>query len=234
MAGMNCDVERLIKALVGAEMLAQHRRAGEPASGQPLPLVTLSCGYGTDGEELARRLADRLGVCCYDREILDQVAHRTQLDVELVRALDEHARRSRGEWWRSVLKGEPLSRDDYRRHLVKVILAIAPGGGVVVGRGANLILAAGEALRVRVVGSARTCAGRVARHEAMDAGSALQRVRQMDAQRAAYIRKLYGADIKDSTAYDLIMNSDRLPLQGMLDVVLAALRAAFGATQGRG
>lgn len=234
MASMTCDVERLIKAMLGAEMLAQHKRAGERACGQPPPLVTLSCGYGTAGEELARRLADRLGVCCYDREILDQVARRAQVDIELVRSLDQHARRSRGDWWHSVLKGELLSRDDYRRHLVKVILGIAQAGGVIVGRGANLVLEASEALRLRVVGSVDACAGRIAAQEAVDPVSARERVRQMDAQRAACIRKLYGADINDSTAYDLVMNSDNLPVDGMLDVALTALRAAFGATRGRG
>jgi len=234
MAGMTCDVERLIGALIGAEMLAQRKRAEERRSGQqPVPLVTLSCGYATQGEELARQLADRLGVCCYDREILDQVARRAQRDIELVRSLDQHARLRRGDWWHSVLKGESLSRDDYRRHLVKVILGIAQVGGVIVGRGANLILGQGEALRLRVVGGVEVCARRDAAREAADPVDARQRVQRTDAERAAYIRKLYGADINDSTHYDLVMNSDRLSVPGMVEVALTALRALPAAAQGR-
>ncbi len=224
---MTCDVERLINALIGAEMLAQRKHAEDAAPGQrPARVVTVSCSYGTRGEELARLLADTLNVCCYDREILDQVARRAQLDVELLKSLDQHARCSRADWWRSVLKGEPVSRDDYRRQLVKVVLGIAHSGAVIVGRGANLILGAGQAFRVRVVGSLDACAARVAAREGMDLSMARQRVQQADAQRAAYIRKLYGADINDSTNYDLVMNSDRLSLQGMTEVVSAALRVA--------
>jgi hypothetical protein len=227
MAAMKSDVERLITALIGAEMLAQRKHAEDTAAGgQRSPVVTVSCGYGAQGEELARLLADRLGIPCYDREILDEVARRALVDVELVRFLDQHARRRPGDWWHSVLKGEPLSPHDYRRHLVKVVLGIACSGGVIVGRGANLILGAGEALRVRVVGSLERCAARIAVRDGIEFVRARERVQQADAQRSAYIRTLYGGDIDDSATYDLVINSDCFTAQGMVDLVVAAMHVA--------
>ena len=223
---MQCDVERLVNALIGAEMLAQRKYAERTASQQaPAAVVTLSRGCGARGGQLARLLADKLGVCCYDREILDAVARRAAVDIDLVKSLDEHARRSRGDWWRSLVQGKGLSRDDYARHLVKVILGIARTGGVIVGRGANLILEPREAFRVRVVGSLSECAARVAEREGLGMQAARQRVQQCDAGRSRYIRRLYGADIEDSRRYDLVMNSDRLTPAGMVDSILVALRS---------
>ena len=237
---MTSDVERLINALIGAEMLAQRKHAQDTAAGvRRCQVVTVSCGYAAQGEELARLLADRLGIHCYDREILDKVARRAQVDVELVQFLDQHARRRRGDWWHSVLKGEPLSPDDYRRHLVKVVLGIGSSGGVIVGRGANLILGPDEAFRVRVVGSLDGCAARIAARDGIELEQARERVQQADARRSAYIRKLYGADINDNASYDLVMNSDRFTLQGMVDLVIAAIHtpaplSGAGSTRRRG
>jgi cytidylate kinase len=227
MHGMICDVERLIEALIGAEVLAQRKRAEDRAAIQePRPVVTLSRGWGTPGRAVARHIADRLGICCYDREVLEQVARRARVDIELVRSLDEHARLSRGEWWQAVLKGQQLSRDDYRRHLVQVVVGIAHTGGVILGRGANFILGAGGAFRVRVLGSPERCADRLARQQGLDRAAARRRLEQVDGERARYIRRLYGADIDDGRRYDLVMNSDRLDVRGMVEVVMAGIGAA--------
>lgn len=48
----------------------------------------------------------------------------------------------------------------------------------------------------------------------------------MDAERSSYLHRLYAADIHDSTSYDLVMNSDQLPVEGMVDVIVAGMRAA--------
>ncbi|MGD2073673.1 MAG: cytidylate kinase-like family protein [Gammaproteobacteria bacterium] len=226
MRAMTCDVERLVNALIGAHMLAQRKHDQDMAARRrPGTVVTVSHGHGSKGSAVARRLADRLGLCCYDRDLLEKVARRAQVDVELVKSLDEHARLRRGEWWHSVLRGEALSRDDYRRHLVKVVLGIAATGGVVVGRGANLILGPGEAFRLRVVGTLERCAARVAEREGLDTEAARRRVERVNGERASYIHRLYAADIHDSTSYDLVMNSDGLAVEGMVDVVITGMRA---------
>jgi hypothetical protein len=94
MAAMKSAVERLINALSGAEMLAQRKHAEDTAAGRRRCRgVTVSCAYAAQGEELARLPADRLGIHCYDREILDKVARRAQVDVELVMNSDRSSAR---------------------------------------------------------------------------------------------------------------------------------------------
>lgn len=70
MAATKSAAERLINALIGAEMQAQRKYAEDTAAGRRrCRVVTVSCAYAAQGEGLARLPADRLGIPCYDREI---------------------------------------------------------------------------------------------------------------------------------------------------------------------
>lgn len=78
MPAMRCDVERLVNALIGAEMLAQRKHAEDLAARRRLrPVVTVSRAHGAQGEAVAGGVAARLGLCGYDRDILDKVARST-------------------------------------------------------------------------------------------------------------------------------------------------------------
>ena len=73
---MKCSVERLIEALIGIE-LAQARKAAEEKAMQARKasyVVTISRSYGSHGHQIGQALADRLGVRCCDRAILEGVA----------------------------------------------------------------------------------------------------------------------------------------------------------------
>ena len=99
----------------------------------------------------AQALADTLGVRCCDRMILQEVARRAHVDVELVRRLDERVSNIGSDWWKTIFREKSYSKERYLHHLVKVILNISKKGGVIVGRGAHLILGPERCFRVRIV-----------------------------------------------------------------------------------
>jgi Cytidylate kinase-like family len=231
---MKCSTERLIEALIGVE-LAQQRKAAETKATidrKASYVVTVSRGYGSLGKQTAQALADRLGVSCCDRDILEAVARRADVDVELVTKLDENVRRSGAVPWKSLFKGDSFKDERYLHHLVTVIMNIANKGGVIVGRGAHLILGPEKAFRVRIIGSLNNCAARIAEREQLDPEAARQRVLTVDRQRAEYLHKLYDVDIKDCSDFDLVINSDRYNVQQMVDLILGAMRqAGYAITQ---
>ena len=152
---MKCSVERLIEALIGAE-IARERKVAEERAAHELHstyVVTVSRGYGALGKETAQALADTLGVSCCDRMILQEVAKRAHVDAELIQRLDEHVENFGSDWWRSLFSGKSYPRERYLHHLIKVVLNISVKGGVIVGRGAHLILGPRRCFRVRIVGS---------------------------------------------------------------------------------
>ena len=81
------------------------------------------------------------------------IAPIANVDIDLVKTLDEHVKRIKGNWWHGLISGKSFSREQYFHHLVKVVLSVSLNGGVIVGRGAHLILGAERAFRVRIAGT---------------------------------------------------------------------------------
>lgn len=222
---MKCSAERLIDALIGVDLAKERKAAEEHAklARQATYVVTVSRGYGSQGKLVAQALADRLGVRCCDRTILEAVAKRAAVDIDLVTRLDETVRHSALAPWKSVFSGQTLGEQRYLDHLVKVIMNISNKGGVIVGRGAHLILGPGRAFRVHIIGSLDACAARIAEREGIDLAAAQERVRTVDRQRAEFVEKHFGVSSADKSVYDLTINSDRFSIEQMVDLILDAM-----------
>ena len=225
---MKCSVERLLEALIGIEV-AQERKAAEEKAAlarKASYVVTVSRGYGSLGKIIAQALADRLGVRCCDRSILEGVAKHADVDVELVKRLDENIEPSVALPWTAFFKGKSLPKERYLQHLVKVVLNISKKGGVIVGRGAHLILGPDRAFRVRVIGSLEVCAQRVVERDQLDIEAARERVMTINRQRADYLQQLYGEGINDCSDYDLTINTDRFGVDSAIELILHSMQLA--------
>jgi cytidylate kinase len=225
---MRCNADRLIEALVTAQLKEQQvidaikaERAWEKSRTH---VVTVSRNFGAMGKETAQLLADTLEVRCCDRYILQEVARRAHVDEALVKVLDEHISHIDEHWWKGLIQKNAFTYEEYYKYLVKTVFSISLRGGVIIGRGANLILGPERAFRVRIVGSPERCADRVARRENISLEEARQKVDDVDRERAEYIRKLYDTDIDDPLSYDLVLNSDRLNRVEMTELILQAMQ----------
>lgn len=54
-----------------------------------MKIITISREFGSGGRELGKRLADALGVPCYDHEIIDMVAKKNGFDKNYVSHVSE-------------------------------------------------------------------------------------------------------------------------------------------------
>jgi Cytidylate kinase-like family len=225
---MKYTAERLIEALVGIDQ-ARERKAIEQRAEQARKasyVVTVSRGYGSLGGAVAQALADRLGIGASDREILEAVARRAAVDIELVTRLDENVRHAGLTPWVALFRSESLSEQRFLDHLVTVIMNISRKGGVIVGRGAHLILGPERAFRVRIVGSLEQCAARIAKAEQLGPDQARERVLAVDHGREAFLQQYFGARSRDSSVYDIVLNSDRFSLDQMVELILQGMRLA--------
>ena len=225
---MRCNADRLIEALVTAQLQEEHAIAAIKArrtwDKSKTHVVTVSRNYGALGKEVAQLLADTLEVRCCDRYILQEVARRADIDEELVRVLDEHISHIDKHWWEALIHKDTFNYEDYYKYLVKTVFSISLRGGVIIGRGANLILGPDRAFRVRIVGSPVKCAERVAEEENISFEEAKQKAHDVDQERAEYIKKLYDTDIDDPLSYDLVLNSDRYDRVQLVELILEAMQ----------
>ena len=225
---MKCSVERLIEALIASEVARERKAAEEKAAAarRATYVVTVSRGYGALGKEIAQALADTLGVRCCDRMILQEVARRAHVDVDLVKRLDERVSNIGSDWWKTIFKEKSYSKERYLHHLVKVILNISTKGGVIVGRGAHLILGPGRCFRVRIVGSPEKCAERISVREGIEPEPARRRVEEVNRERSEYLSELYGVHAGDTNNFDLVLNTDRFTVNESLTLILDAMQQA--------
>ena len=227
---MKCNAERLIEALIATELMAMQQQAAKEKERllkkAKLYVVTVSRGYGSGGKSVAKLLADTLEVRCCDRFILQEVARRAHVDEDLVKALDEHVSNIKDHWWQHLLQKDVFSYEDYYQYLVKTVLSISRTGGVIIGRGANHILGEKQAFRVRIIGSVEKCAERIARRKKIDITKSIERVQKVDSEREKYVRMLYDTDINDSSAYNIVLNSDDHDRVQMVGLILDAMEKA--------
>lgn len=217
-------------------MQAVIQAAETSTEGRPLgavrPVVAVSRDHGSGGDEIARRLAERLGVPCYDQELVTHVAARLETDADVARMIDESVGKARDMWLMGLVTGRDLGLGTTKRHLVNVILSLAKEGGVIVGRGAHVVLSTGAALRVRITGSPEVCARRLARAEGLDPDSALKRIKEINHNRGKFVWDLFHARTSDASAFDLVINTDRLDDWDTLVETLYAASGAIQAAQG--
>lgn len=225
---MRCNAERLIQALVTAQLKEQHvidkLKSQQRRDKSTTLVVTVSRNFGALGREVAQLLADTLEVRCCDRDILQEVARRADVDEQLVKVLDEHINRIDNHWWQALINKNTFSYEDYYKYLVKTVFSISLRGGVIIGRGANLILGPERAFRVRIIGSPDKCAERIAAREGISLEQALEKAQHVDQERAEYIKQLYGIDIDDPISYDLVLNSDRYDRVQLVELILEAMQ----------
>lgn len=193
------------------------------------PTVCISRDYGAGGDEVATLLAKRLGVGVYDRVILDRIGQQLDAEPETMRAVDAIASKLRDLWLYSLVTGQNLKADNYKRHLVNVVLSLGRAGGVILGSGAHLILAWSGALRVRFTGSVEICAKRVADAEGLQLDAARKRVEEINHIRGKFIWDNFQERANDPRTFDLIINTDHVTdNQKLVDLLVQAMEIMVG------
>lgn len=207
-------------------MLAAEQRRHDSPPAEPPPVVTISRDHGAGGEAVAAALAERLGVPCFDRDILEKVVASATSDPGMMRLLDERAPERSGMFLYTSLLGLADPVPEYQRLLVRVVHGIAARGGVILGRGAHLLLRGGMRFRVCIVGSEEVCARRLAGDDTAAVPAALEQVRSVNTRRTAYLRSMFRVERDDPRHYDLTINTDRYAnLADVADLIVTARKA---------
>ncbi len=191
-------------------------------------VITVSEAYGARGHSIASRTAAILKLPVYDREIVEHIATNQHVRVDTVQALDERAQNKVDAYLIALLQEHNFDQSAYFQELVRTIIAIWHHGPcVIVGRGATHVVPAAHALSVRFTAPE---AARLRRCEDVDQLSRVQAKRHVartDAEREAFVRRLYGRNINDPLNYDLMVNTEGFSTEACARMVADAYRNKF-------
>lgn len=194
----------------------------------PKPLITVSRQRGSRGTIIAERIAYRFNYTLLHKDIIDRIVDTSGYKRRIVESLDDHTRSQMELWFESVITGKLVDLNDYARHLLEVIFSVSRLGGiVVVGRAANFIIGSNRGLHVRIVG---TMAGRMRNlmeQEKMSEADARREIEKSDHERAEFVKRLVHKSIDDPQYYDLILNSDWIPVEQAVSLIANAAMEKF-------
>lgn len=212
----------LIQSIIHAELVFQRK---QPTAASCPSVITLSRHYGSGGEEIARLLAERLQVKIFDHEILDHISRDTFISKDKLSDLEDKSGTDRVRaWLRDLFSTSTTYPSYYRHHLVNVVLHICQTGGIIIGRGAHIILATRPAFRVRIVGNIEDCSERVSLEENIDHDEARKKVLKINAERENYLLNIFGRPLHDASFFDLVINTDKYTrMEDACDVILHAM-----------
>src|SRR5262249_17503668 len=143
-------------------------------------------------------------------------------------SLDERVQDGIAEWVSTMIKRGVFAPSDYVRNLSKVVLTLSRHGrSVIVGRGAHFILERARTLRVRVVSPLEVRVARIGGRDGLPESEAREKILRIDAERVAFNRQHYAADICDPLNYDLVVNAGTLGVEAAATLVAQAFRLRF-------
>jgi len=209
------------------EFLRDEEEAPEVRSG---PVITISRQAGSGGRALATALAERFGMTLQDHSLVDRIARDRNLEKSVVAQLDEHAVSQAELWIKGVLNRRIFMKDEYHTALVNVVTKLAAGGDVVfLGRGANLILGEQATLRIRVVASRASRQAKIMKRTGMSRAEARALLDETDRNRENFVRQVFKVEPGSPENFDLVLNSERIKPECMVEIVsLAFLGARTG------
>jgi len=193
------------------------------------PVITMSRQRGSRGSYIARKLAERFNYALLHKNLIDQMCKSSGYKRRIIESLDEQSRSRVETWFQGMIEGSYIDATDYARYLHEVIYSIAElGGVVVVGRGANHIIGLQRGFHVRVVAPSEARIENLMKFEKLSRDDAAREIDRSDAERRDFIKKQYNKSADSPLGYDLIINSNWVPVESVINSIAVLAMEKFG------
>lgn len=184
-------------------------------------IVTISREFGSGGRTIGKKVAEKLGISCYDSELIQKIAEESGFAENYVKEAGEYAP---GGFLSSVLANRafgPTNEDILWETQCRVIMELAEKGPcVIVGRCADYLLQnKADYLKVFIHADMAFRAKRIVEVYGEREQSPEQRLRDKDKRRAAYHR--FYTDMKwgDARNYHIALDSGALGIEKCADMI---------------
>lgn len=184
-------------------------------------IITISREFGSGGRTIGKKVAENLGIPCYDRELIHKIAQESGFAEEYIQDAEEY---SPGGFLASALSNRSFgpTNEDYLWEIQwKIITELAEKEScVIVGRCADYILRdKADCLTAFIHASMDYRADRIVRVYGEREVSPQERLRDKDKRRAAYHR--FYTDMKwgDAKNYQITLDSGKLGIEQCVKIL---------------
>ena len=202
-------------------------------------VITVARGFGSGGKQIASKVAEELGIHCYENRILTLASQMSGLDEQLFREVNEKMREKKVS---SFLRGLPITSrpkpeekefvsDEKLYEIQKEIIEhLADSEScVIVGKCADWVLRDRKnVVSVYIEAPRRYCVKNVMERMGVNEATAHKSIEQTDKYSAAYYEHYTGGNYwTNPVNYDMTLNSERVGRAGCVKVILDYLKMKF-------
>lgn len=200
-------------------------------------IITVSREFGSGGRELGKRLADALGIPCYDHEIIDMVAEQNGLDKNYVEHVSE---KDICVYYPSTIGHRFLTNQSALQQPIKIAAAqhemirrlALRGDCVIVGRCADVLCKDLNPFNIFVyadrLSKLQRCEKRADESEHYSEKEMFRKMKQIDRERAAYRELFTEEQWGRKEAYHLCINTSGKEIKTLIPAVAAYVNIWFG------
>ena len=187
--------------------------------------VAISRAAGSRGTTIARKVAEILDWQMFDHDTLDYLAQNEAARAQLLADLSADALAWADAQLACLQRDRGLSAEGEALRLIRLVLTVAArGNAVIVGRAAGFLLPPETTVHVRIIAPLEARVAYMAQELRLTRPEAVEEVRARDERRAIFLDRTLALDPSDLTAYDVVVNSDRLGVEGSAQFVGWAVR----------
>lgn len=182
-----------------------------------MAIITITRGAFSGGQSLAERVAETLGYRSVSREVLREAAQRYGIpEAKFTEVLETEP-----HWWERWLESMRL----YRIVLQAAMCEVAQGGDLVYHGHAGHELFPGirHVLKVHLTAPMAYRIEQVRSREGMSEQAAVQYIEQVDKARFRRLQAVFGADWRDPSRYDLVLNIAQMTLESAAALIVEAV-----------
>ena len=195
-------------------------------------IITISREFGSGGRTIGHKVAEKLGIPFYDKELVDQIAMESGFAPQYI---EEHGEHSPGKSFFSYAfahQGVPgvmngLSTADFLWNIqCNVILQLAEKGPcVIVGRNADYILKdRKDCLHAFIHADMDFRADRIVRLYGESEKSPQSRLNEKDKRRKVNYQHYTGRNWGDVENYDICLNSAKIGVEACADLIVSIVQ----------
>jgi cytidylate kinase len=186
-------------------------------------IITISREFGSGGRTIGKQLANKLGIPCYDAELIEKIAKESGFTKEYVSERSEDA----GGWLINALSSRDYNghsfQDDLWQAQRNVILELScKESCVIVGRCSDYILRDNpDCLRVFIHADIESRAKRIVEQYGETQNNPKKRLRDKDKRRASYYQFYTDTKWGDVRNYHITLDSARLGIEKCVEILAA-------------
>ena len=181
-------------------------------------IITVSRQFGSGGRTVAREVARRLNIPCYDHELIEKVQKDSGFTKEYINENGE----SSPTGILTTMFGTSFGRDMVWTSQSKVICRLAKEGPcVIVGRCADSVLREkAELLKVFIHADIKTRIQRVMSTHKEGKAAAEKRIKEWDKRKSAYYRYYTDMEWGVATNYDISLDSGKFGIDKCVEIII--------------